>query len=444
MKSDLLFLGVCQGAVSRREGIQWDYFGVSKALVCPFFPQPLQGTMLLLAFPNSAFQAEASYRFSLRALEDPEHSASIDFSWTHLSKSQGEGAIKNTGPRLTREGFEAKVLEPHQAVDHQTSEREAAYSLFPVPSPPLLVRKPCTVEVCLEDEQHNRPIGSFYCAFAKPAPMSESERLALKSRPTAVRAIHVEVGCKKCGSRLSLETRLDPSDPRELASPQSILLATAPDTWSCACGHDYPLTYMKDGLHELFRRGPLADAGPMKFARLYERGAVSAILAEYTDLINSEPQEEEVQKFLETNSIMWHFLAPRRILPKPAILTRYRADFAILTERRTLFLVEIEKPHTKLTKKDGGVSAQLQAGLNQIRDWRVIIQDNRNAVLSELGFDQGDVDDIRYILVAGLAWRTHRDGMMKLRRDRPHDISIYTFDELASFLDSTRCQMERL
>jgi hypothetical protein len=153
----------------------------------------------------------------------------------------------------------------------------------------------------------------------------------------------------------------------------------------------------------------------------------------YERLLQEHPPEEKVQKFLEEYPVLWSFLSPQRILYKPCVLTRFGADFAILNTSRILFIIEIEKPETRLATNRGGVSAELQRGLDQIRDWRVVAGNYRHAVLAELGF-YDEVDDIRYVLIAGMARQTSRAGLLKLRRNPPAEALLYCFDELGTFL----------
>jgi hypothetical protein len=132
------------------------------------------------------------------------------------------------------------------------------------------------------------------------------------------------------------------------------------------------------------------------------------------------------------------------IKPKPPILTKCNADFAILSRSKVLWLIEIEKPQTKLTKADGGIHSELQTGLNQIRDWRVAVQDHRAAFLHGLGLSSDEVDDVRYMLIAGCASRTNAIHLTTLRRNPLSPAEFYCFDELASFLHATECSLQRL
>ena len=153
-------------------------------------------------------------------------------------------------------------------------------------------------------------------------------------------------------------------------------------------------------------------------------------------LVDNADDEESAHKFIEANPILWNFLAPVRIWKKPPIVTKYKADFSILTTSKILYFVEIEKPATRLVIKSGGISARLQAGLDQIRDWQIEVETHRAAVLDGLGLIQRDIHDIRYILIAGMANKTSPIGIKKIKRIKD-PCSVFCFDELASFLHCT-------
>ena len=166
----------------------------------------------------------------------------------------------------------------------------------------------------------------------------------------------------------------------------------------------------------------------------------------YQQLLKDEEEggEEIFQEFLQENPIIWNFMAPIQIWKKPPILTSYNADFAILNRLKVLYFIEIEKPSTKLIKRDGGVHSELQAGIDQIRDWKIEIDKRREAVLSCLKLSQKDVHDIRYIVIAGLSHKTSTDGLEKIRNMGTDAETIFCFDELATFLRSTEMELLRL
>jgi len=109
--------------------------------------------------------------------------------------------------------------------------------------------------------------------------------------------------------------------------------------------------------------------------RLYEDSALAETCRKFVRLLDSEPDEEQVQKFLESNPVFFHTFTPIKLIPKPPILTEYKADFAVLNNRRELLLIEIERPALRLLKKDGGVTADLQHAIDQVRNWMCVVND---------------------------------------------------------------------
>jgi hypothetical protein len=207
-----------------------------------------------------------------------------------------------------------------------------------------------------------------------------------------------------------------------------------------------PLTYLKQGLHNVFRaiRSP-EDRKELRFEPFYQEGAIAAITREYQNmLVEKADDEEALQRFLEDNPILWTFLSPTRIWKKPHIGTKYVADFAILNSSNILHLVEIEKPATKLVKRNGGVSAELQGALDQIRDWKIEVAKRREAILDGMELTQQDVLAIRYMVVAGLAGNTHARGLEKIRDMKTDADVMLCFDDLASSLHCTQAALYRL
>jgi hypothetical protein len=227
-----------------------------------------------------------------------------------------------------------------------------------------------------------------------------------------------------------------------------LLLPNAPDRWRCSqeCS-ELDLTYLKRGIHDLYRR-PLSyreTSSDITFIPIYQRGQIEAILSDYQALIHSRPTEEAIQKFMEGHPLIWAFLSPQRILHKPPVLTKWKADFAVLSTQRILYFVEIEKPQTKIATRTGNPHSQLQEGINQIRNWSIVVSDHRSSLLDELRLKAEDVHDIRYVLVAGLTQNTDASALCKLQRNPPIEKTLlYCYDELAAFLHNIASTLDRL
>ena len=194
--------------------------------------------------------------------------------------------------------------------------------------------------------------------------------------------------------------------------------------------------HLKDGIHSVFRQTIKDLRGVGIMAKpLYEIAEIRQMRSAYAELIASSPREEDVQAFIHSNPLIWHFLAPTRILSKPPLLTKHNADFGILTVHKILYFVEIEKPQSRVVGAKGKLHGDVQRAFEQIRDWSIVIEDHRLAVLDSLGIQPEEVHDIRYIVVAGLAAKASSAGLNKLQRNLPtENTQFYCFDHIESFL----------
>jgi hypothetical protein len=437
-----IFMGVCESALVRGDGLLQDFYGVGELVLLPFLPQNLNGIYLLIGVPRTIIDKNISINFITRDKKNPKNSASM-----HLESIQSEPAIgkarifgyskhySEVVTNMRSEGSKDKIELTRLLIPPNL-----IYKQIPIPCPPLFITEPTEIDVIAKAKEKEVKIGSFECKFVPTPPISEQERMAIMSRPGAINGLFYKMRCNKCNDKVLLHLLLDEKGRLPDKFKQSILLKTAPHEWKCRCGKtEIPLIYLKQGLHEMFRRTGTVDIQEKaNIVPLYQRGAIASIINEYQKfIIEYATEEEAIQKFMENTPILWNFLAPRKIWKKPPIITKYNADFGILTRMNILYFIEIEKPATKLVKTGGGVHSELQVGLDQIRDWRIEVEKHREAVLDAIGLTQKGVHDIRYILIAGMASNTSSTGLEKIRRMSREGESIFCFDELASFLHST-------
>lgn len=135
--------------------------------------------------------------------------------------------------------------------------------------------------------------------------------------------------------------------------------------------------------------------------RLYEKTTLEQYCKDLLKLIEPNTAEQELQDFLESHPIFFHVFLPKRIIFKPPILTKYFADFAVLNARDELLLIEIERPHLKMLKKDAGRTADLEHAFHQVRTWKQVLDDHRAAALDAIGLQLHEVAKVRGVVVAG-------------------------------------------
>jgi hypothetical protein len=439
-----LFLGVSRSAARRPYG--WDLGGLTTLVPFPFFPQWLTGLRYVVGFRRGSLGVRGTLPFRL-ILTDQARPANC--VWADHSFSLNQEEAEAAGP-IERGGPSNFPRPPESAQPGLGSDAGAALDVSlcidVVPAPALVVWGPCRVLVEVEVEGVRYCRGRFACVFVPPPPLSNEERRAIASRPGAAKIAMLRMKCNGCGSETGYYTQLNPLDPYPADLSPAIRIEDAPSRWSCMCGYNFAdLTYLKQGLHDVLRRDKPEPPDVMQYVPLYEEGRIQDIIGAYEQLIETATDEEVVQKFLEEHAVFWAFLSPDRILHKPAVLTKKKADFGILTKQGILYLVELEKPTTRLINHDGAISAEIQRGANQIRDWELVVGDHRLALLAELGLKENQVHDIRYLLIGGLARHASVTGLTKLRRAPfGRSTDFYCFDELASSLRTIVRKVEGL
>ena len=125
-------------------------------------------------------------------------------------------------------------------------------------------------------------------------------------------------------------------------------------------------------------------------------------------------------------------------------MTRYIADFAIVSPQRELILIEIEPPSTNLLRKNGDHAAPLTHAVNQVQNWMQVVADHRNAFLSELKIDMASVGTVRGVVIAGRDKGYDLSHLRQLKSVFSGNILVLTYDDLLGSLDALIEQISRL
>ena len=168
------------------------------------------------------------------------------------------------------------------------------------------------------------------------------------------------------------------------------------------------------------------------------------VRSKFLTLIRSDPREELLQQFINSNPILFHQFPSIRIYAKAPILTEYVSDFAILTTNKNLLLVEIEKATTRLLTNRGGIAAALTHAFDQVGDWLHIADEYRSALLGSLKVAQEDVGAIRGIVIAGRDSDYNENQLRKLKGADRGRITLLTYDDMLSGLDALMRRMDAL
>jgi Domain of unknown function (DUF4263) len=119
---------------------------------------------------------------------------------------------------------------------------------------------------------------------------------------------------------------------------------------------------------------------------------------------------------------------------KPAILTRFKADFAIVTPQKELVLIEIERAGTRLLRKDGGQHADLTHAIGQIHSWLHEIDEHRLAVLDSLEIPREMVSKVRGVVIAGRDSGNDASHLRRLKGSDHGRVTLLTYDDLSAGL----------
>ncbi len=276
--------------------------------------------------------------------------------------------------------------------------------------------------------------GQLNYYFIETNPLTSERIAAIKSDPTATKAVRIIYTCNECKDEMKAYAALERDDKQE--GEGYMWYENIDDVFSCSCGKsNINNTYIKRNLHSLLGQSK-REGGQFGYVPLYERGALEQILHDFKALIKENSKEENLQKFIQNHTIVLHQFPAERILFKPPLLNKHIADFAILTPQKELLLIEIERTNTRLLKKDGHIAAPLSHAFDQVRDWLHCTDEHRLAVLDDLGINKDDVSLIRGVVIAGTDSGYDAAHLRKLKGADWGRVIFLTFDDLSLALNS--------
>jgi hypothetical protein len=304
---------------------------------------------------------------------------------------------------------------------------------FP-PNATLVVQKPGRYFVVLQrDDNNDEVIGEFLYLLVEPPQFTAERVAAIKSDPHAVKAVRVVFGCKACPSKFQVYAALE-HDPK-LEAEGFRWYADIPEHFACECGiTQFDVSTYKRNFHALLGQQQQALSGEVSWAPLYEKSAIENLRIEFLNLVNADPPEEILQEFIEKNPILLHQFPAERLFFKPPILTRYKADFAVVTPQKELVLIEIERASTNLLKSDGGQHSQLTHAIGQVRNWLHEVDEHRLAVLDSLEIPSAMVSKVRGVVIAGRDTGNDASHLRRLKGSDQGRVTLLTYDDLTAAL----------
>lgn len=189
---------------------------------------------------------------------------------------------------------------------------------------------------------------------------------------------------------------------------------------------------------------PVSMSPRLAFIPLYEASSLHSLASRFSQVIVAGTKEEVLQKFIEGNPLLLHLFSPEHIFFKAPILTRFVTDFAIVNHQRELIFVELEKPSTRLLKKDGGIHSELQHAFDQVRDWLHTTDEHRSAVLECIGLDRAHVGAVQAVVIAGRDTPYPAEHLRRLKGNDYGRIRFMTYDDLLASLSTLSRSFEQL
>lgn len=286
-------------------------------------------------------------------------------------------------------------------------------------------------------------IGEIRCCEVTVAELTPDRIAAIRSNPNAVKSVKYNIECNTCKSGIfayaSLERKPD------LEAEGSRWYRDIPDQFQCSCGSlGLDLTYLRRNLHFFLGR-PIGSA-TAKLEPLYTSNMVESIRADFEDVLARKANDElAIQSFMEEHPIVLSRFAAQRIFFRPTILTRYKADFAILAPGGELVLIEIERPNVQMVKADGAPTAEFNHAFDQANDWLREFLDHRSAALSCIAVDlqPHQVSRIRAVVIQGRDASVTEDTRRKLKIRKFGEVEFLTYDDLLLSLSSVASDLRK-
>lgn len=414
-KLSVIFLGVAErAAVLGQLGTyvpKVNIIGLKKTIVSFLYPIPLSNWSFCFAAVN--INSNGPFELIMLSDEDQNFVNSMHIAVEEVSDPNSASELCKSPPMIT----------------------SGEWELFAIKIPPesAIIPSPGHYKFFLKYQDGSKTeIGTLKCVLAEPAPLTAERVEAIKANPAATKAVRLTLGCQKCPSKLRVYAALDRMPKLEQESFE--WYQNIGDSFICKCGATkMDTSSIKKNFYTLLGelRPPGRDGEEVSCIPMYEAGLVSNIHIRFTELIARNPREEDIQQFIQNNPVLLHQFAPEKLYHKPPILTFFNADFGIVSPRKELILVEIEKADTRLLKKDGGEAAPLTHAFDQVRSWLHTIDHHRAAVLASLGLSLESISSIRAVVIAGRDAGYNNDHLLRLKGSYRDRISLLTFDDLA-------------
>lgn len=410
---DVAFLGICDkySANNILDSNLWshNFIGLKKASIHYIYPMTLKGIYFVFAVYNPA-----EFKGSEIIVRD------------HNNRQILSAEFKVLAPMNEMEKDELPFSEKKETI--QVPSLNPSWEIFVYQiddSIDTMIYGPTNCTIVLKRERLESVIGELVFGYAFSEPLSSEKIQALKSDPLSSKKIVYELNCNKCNKRMNTYAAIERN--REIENENMIWFENLPSHFICDCGNRIDLEYLRRNLHLLLEHRNRQNE--LTSTRMYEKRTLDVILRGYEELIYSDCVEEEIQKYIESNTIILQQFSPVKIFFKRPILSKHKTDFVILTSKKELLFIEIERPNIKLVVKSGAPSGHVNHAFDQVTDWLHTYEDHKIAVLDDLGIGRSEVTKTRGIVIAGNEKAYDPKDVDKLKW-RSKEIEFYTYNDI--------------
>lgn len=303
-----------------------------------------------------------------------------------------------------------------------------------LPTDDLSVPSPGSYSFFISQAEQEFKIGTIYFGWGPVLSFTDDQIAAIRSNSNTPKHVFLDISCNSCGDKITIYSGLERK--LEIEKNGTVWYQDLHDKFVCGCGKlESDLTYIRKNMHALLLNS-LNNRGEVSFTRMYERDSLELTIDNFVKLLESNPLEGPVQKFIENNSILLNQFSPQRIYYKKNILNDYQTDIVILNHKNELILIELEQPRTKILTKKGEITADLHHAIGQAKDWLHVINDYKSAVLHDFGLELSAVTNIKGVVIVGRDKGYDPKHLRKLKCYDFADVEFFTYDDLVNSLVS--------
>ena len=299
----VVFLGVCERVSYVRDGntnlFKWNILGLKNIIMSYIFPIRFRNLGIGLAIDYDKF----TDKIDLRIID--KERKEVGFINIKIKKIQRESKS------IKLPGYNLMVYVP---------KNNWSVVFLPVRETDIIIYKPGIYNICLSQQDELNVIGQLDFVLIDPPLLTQERIAAIKSDPTAVKSVRMDIKCKKCLSKFKMYAALQPD--KKLEADGYLRDNTVPEEYICDCGKTrIDLQLPRKNLHGYLglKTGQNEE---LDFIPLYEKSVLEGVRDRFISLINSKPLEELLQKFIQENPILLHQFPAEKIFFKPPLLNQ--------------------------------------------------------------------------------------------------------------------------